>query len=61
MIDTKISQLTDQRQICNSKFTEMKGLVDYADEVAKELDPATFLMISSSLCSRYFMVSYLFI
>lgn len=51
-VEGKINFLTEQRKSCTSKLNATAALVDYTDEVMKEKDSATFLMISSSLCAR---------
>jgi len=44
--------LCQQKEKCSNELSSTEGLLGYTEEVLKETDPATYLLISSSLCAR---------
>ena len=52
-VENKLRLLNDQKGECSENLQIMTGLLDYVDEVCQEDDPAVFLLISSSISSRF--------
>lgn len=51
-ISRKLNALSKQSHTCLESMKSVSALLEYTDEVIKEENPASFLLISSSLCSR---------